>query len=147
MGYPELEIKSYNFFSEFSDKSFKVQGVAVVGFVDLLNGSVDEFVFLLKTKSGGSHEDISHLNSSLSGIWIEGEHWVKFFNEFLIKNGILVPNRFGHDGVEILFVNFSSWQHFTESFLFVLIKILYSSNSSEMDITIQICIEVGKRFH
>ena len=97
---------------EFSQKSLEVQCVAAVSFINFLDGSVDEFVFVLKSKCLGSHEDISHFGSSLSGISVQREHGMKFNDEVLIKDGIFVSNWLGHDGLEVLFGLFSFWQHF-----------------------------------
>ena len=63
-----------NFFSQFSDESFEVQSITVVGFIDLCDSSVNDFVFLIQAKSCGGQKQISHLSPSLPRVSIEGEH-------------------------------------------------------------------------
>lgn len=98
--------------------------MSLIGFINFYKSSVNEFIFILKTECGGSHEDISDLNSSLPGIGVKGEHRVEFFDEFLVKDRVFVSNWLGHDGLKILFMNLFSRQHFTESFTYELIKII-----------------------
>ena len=52
---------------------------------------------------------------------------MKLLNDFLVKDGILVANGFGHDRLKILVVNLFSGWHFTESLILVLIKIIFIS--------------------
>ncbi len=99
--------------------------MGLVGLINFYKSSVNELVFLLKAKCSGSHEDISDLNSSLSGIGVKREQCVELFDDFLVKDRVLVSDWFGHDGLKIFLVDLSSGQHSTESFSFVLIKIIY----------------------
>lgn len=72
MDYPLLSIK-YNASSKFLQEAFKVQLVSVGGVMNFLQKSEHEFVFLIKAKGTGSHEELSNIGSSLSWISIEAE--------------------------------------------------------------------------
>ena len=78
MGLPELRL-NYNFVSEFSHKGFEVKSITMVCFIDFIKNSHGDTEFFIKAKTVGSVEDISYLSSSDSGISIEGEYFVEFF--------------------------------------------------------------------
>ncbi len=57
---------------------------------------------------------------------------MKLLNDFLVKDGILAANGFGHDSLKIFFVNLFSGWHFTESLILMLIKIIFLALSNKI---------------
>lgn len=76
--------------------------------VDVVENSEDELVLGVKTKGGGSEEEVSDIGSSLAGISVEGEQSVELSDAIGGENGVLGADVLGEDGLELFLLNFFS---------------------------------------
>jgi len=89
------------------EELLEVEGSSVSTIMDFVKKSEDELVFGIETKSACSHEDVSDVGSSLSGISIEGEESMKFGNVIGWEDGVFGGDVFTEDGFEFFLLDFS----------------------------------------
>ena len=58
----------------------EVKGSSVGAVINFVEKSEDELVFSVEAESAGSHESVSDVGSSLSGVSVKAEESVKFSN-------------------------------------------------------------------
>ena len=89
------------------EELLEVKGSSVSSIMDFVKKSEDELVFGIETKSTCSHEDVSDIGSSLSGISIEGEEGMKLSDVFRWEDGVFGGYILGKDGFEFFLLDFS----------------------------------------
>lgn len=87
---------------------FEADSVSSGSFSDLLEDSVDKFVFGVELEDFGGHEDVSDIEHSLSGVGVEVEQVVEIFQLILVEEGVLGSNVLFHDSLEVLLESLSS---------------------------------------
>jgi len=74
--------KMYDSGGELFQELLEIKRSSTSGILDLGEKSENKLVFGVKTKSAGSHENVSYISSSLSWISVKGEESVKLGDVF-----------------------------------------------------------------
>lgn len=90
---------------DFLEETFEVKSCSVSAIIDVLKEAEDEFVFSIESEGAGSDEEITGVSSSLSGVCVEAEEGMEFFDVFGGEHGIFGGNVLAENLLEFFVLN------------------------------------------